>query len=145
MPIALLGGPVPRADFALYDLIEACGARVALDGSESGERGLAAPLDRRLAADDPLAALGDAYFLGLPDAFRRPDSLLYTWLDRLIPERGLRAVVVRLDPWCDLWRAQVPRLKDWGRLPVLAIESGESPGATPRLATRLQALAEMLR
>lgn len=145
VPIALLGGPIPRHEFALYDLIESCGARVALDGSEGGERGLAAPIDRRNATDDPLDELANAYFLGIPDAFRRPDSLLYTWLDRMIPERGLRAVVVRLDPWCDLWRAQVPRLKDWGRLPVLAIESGEPVGNAPRLATRLGALAEMLR
>ena len=144
VPIALLGGPLPAAAFALYDLIEASGARVVLDGCESGERGLAAPCDRRLAADDPLAALVDSYFLAIPDAFRRPDSLIFTWLERGIAERGVRAVVVRPDPWCDLWRAVVPRLNDWGRLPVVLVESDGEAGGRARLATRIEALTEML-
>ena len=144
VPVALLGGPLPPAAFGLHDLIEACGARIALDGSEGGERGLAAPCDRRLAVDDPLAALVDCYFLAIPDAFRRPDSLLYAWLERGITERGIRAVVLRPDPWCDLWRAVGPRLHDWGCLPVVLAEAGEESGAQPRLATRIQALVEML-
>ncbi len=144
VPIALLGGPLPAAAFALYDLIEASGARVVLDGCESGERGLAAPCDRRLAADDPLAALVDSYFLAIPDAFRRPDSLIFTWLERGIAERGVRAVVVRPDPWCDLWRAVVPRLQDWGRLPVVLAEGDGERGGHARLVTRLEALVEML-
>lgn len=144
VPIALLGGPLPPTAFALYDLIEGLGARIALDGSEGGERGLAAPCDRRLAREDPLAAIVDCYFLAIPDAFRRPDSLLYAWLDQRIAERGLRAVLVHPDPWCDLWRAVLPRLKDWGRLPAILVESGADPGTRARLATRVQALVEML-
>lgn len=144
VPIALLGGPVPPSAFAVYDLIESTGARVALDGTEHGERGLPADMDRRRVREDPLGALVEAYFLGIPDAFRRPDALLYGWLERAIAERGIRAVVVRHDPWCDLWRAQVPRLKDWGRLPVLAVEAGEDAGSAPRLRTRIEALVEMM-
>ncbi len=146
VPVALLGGPLPLlpSAFGLHDLIETCGARIALDGSEGGERGLAAPCDRRLAVDDPLAALVDCYFLAIPDAFRRPDSLLYAWLERGIAERGIRAVILRPDPWCDLWRAVGPRLHDWGRLPVVLAEAGEEAGARPRLATRVEALVEML-
>lgn len=144
VPIALLGGPVPPDAFAVYDLIEDAGARVVLDGTEHGERGLAAAMDRRRVRDDPWGELVNAYFLGIPDAFRRPDALLYAWLERGIAERGIRAVVVRHDPWCDLWRAQVPRLKDWGRLPVLAVEAGGDAGSAPRLRTRIEALVEMI-
>jgi len=144
VPVALLGGPLPPTAFGLYDLIEGCGARIVLDGSEGGERGLAAPCDRRLAHDDPLAALVECYFLSIPDAFRRPDSLLFTWLERGIAERGVRAVILRPDPWCDLWRALAPRLKDWGRLPVVLAEADEEAGTHPRLATRIGALVEML-
>ena len=145
VPVALLGGPLPRASFGLHDLIISAGARVALDGTEHGERGLPAPFDRRRVAEDPLGELVNAYFLSIPDAFRRPDRLLYDWLEQGVAERGLRAVVVRCDPWCDLWRAQVPRLKDWNRLPVLLIEAGEDRASLPRLRTRIEALVEMLR
>jgi hypothetical protein len=139
VPVALLGGPLPPEAFALHDLVEACGARIVLDG-EGGERGLAAPCDRRLAASDPLAAIVDCYFLGIPDAFRRPDALLFAWLERGIAERGVRAVLLRPDPWCDHWRACAARIADWGRLPVVLIEDG----APARLATRIGALVEML-
>lgn len=142
--IALLGGPLPRAGFALYDHIEAAGLRVALDGSETGERGLAAPLDRRQAASDPVDELVAAYFLSIPDAFRRPDEMLFAWLERHIAPRGLRAVVLRCDPWCDLWRGLLPRLHAWGRLPAVLLEAADGPGAAARQRTRLEALAEML-
>lgn len=140
VPLALLGGPLPPDGFVLHELVERCGGRIALDGSEGGERGLAAPCDRRLAADDPLAAIVACYFLGIPDAFRRPDALLFAWLDRAIAERGVRGVLLRSDPWCDHWRACAARLADWGRLPVVLIEDG----ASARLATRVGALVEML-
>lgn len=142
--IALLGGPLTRQGFALYDRIEAAGASVALDGCETGERSLPAAVDRRQVRDDPLGELTAAYFHAIPDVFRRPDQMLYAWLERHIEERRLRAVVVHGDPWCDLWRGFFPRLKAWGRLPAILLEPAEGPGGQARQDTRLQALVEML-
>lgn len=142
--ICLLGGPLPRSCFDLFDDLEDAGLRLACDGSELGERGLAPALDRRTVRDDPLGALVEAYFLGLPDAFRRPDSLLFTWLETLIPARQVAALVVLADPWCDPWRAAAARLRDWNRLPVQLLDTGCEPGSRLRRQTRLQALAELL-
>src|ERR1019366_7685929 len=40
IPVALIGGPLPRAQWHLIDVIERTGARVVLNGTEAGERSL---------------------------------------------------------------------------------------------------------
>ena len=47
-----------------------------LDATETGQRTLPAPFDRRRLAEDPLMELVEAYSR-IPDVFRRPNALLY--------------------------------------------------------------------
>jgi benzoyl-CoA reductase/2-hydroxyglutaryl-CoA dehydratase subunit BcrC/BadD/HgdB len=42
VPLALVGGPLPRSQWGLLDLIEDAGGRVALNATEAGERSLGA-------------------------------------------------------------------------------------------------------
>ena len=46
-------------------------------------------------------------------------------------------------PWCDLIRAEEPRLKSATQLPWLVLETGERP-ALAALRTRAEAFAELL-
>ena len=87
VPVAVVGGPMVTDDFALFDLVESCGASVVLDATESGERTWPAPLDRRRVRDDPLGVLADAYFGHIPDAFRRPNTEFYRWFQRELADR----------------------------------------------------------
>ena len=82
--VGILGGPLIKKLFRIFDLIEEYGGRVALDGTETGERGLPAPFDASMLERDPLLTLVKSYFLSIPDAFRRPDTPLYEWLGRMI-------------------------------------------------------------
>jgi hypothetical protein len=138
IPIALLGGPLPRDCGGWFAACAEAGLRIALDGSEAGERGLAPPLDRRLLHEDPLQAIAEAH-LAMPDPGRRPDTALHDWIATAVTDRGLRGIIVRCDPFCDQWQLQADRLRHWA--PVLLVESGENPA---RRATRLEAFAEML-
>ena len=138
IPVALLGGPLPRGGDGWFAACAAAGLRIALDGSEVGERGLAPPLDRRLLHEDPLQAIAEAH-LAMPDPGRRPDTALHEWVATAVADRGLRGIIVRCDPFCDQWQLQADRLRHWA--PVLLVESGENPA---RRATRLEAFAEML-
>ncbi len=143
VPIALLGGPLCTKDHELLDVLEEAGGAVVLDGTETGERTLPAAFDRRAMRDDPFAALCDAYFGQIPDAFRRPNTLLYQWLDRLLPERGAEGVLLIRYVWCDTWHAEVSRLKDWLGIPLLDVDlTAEPPGKRTR--TRIQAFVESL-
>jgi len=143
IPVALLGGPLALADHSLFECIERAGGRIVLDGTEDGERAQRGRFDRHRTREDPLGALTDAYFGTIPDAFRRPNSLLYEWLGRRIPECGARGVILLRYAWCDLWHAETPRLKEWLKVPLIEIDvTGQS--ADGRNEVRIQAFMEGL-
>jgi hypothetical protein len=133
--LAVIGGPLPAI---IPELIAAAGGQCALDASETGLRGLAGDLDRRLLADDPFEAMAEAH-LRLADASRRPDTPLHQWLADQLPRHAIVGLVLVADPWCDQWQLQEQRLRH--HAPVLAIDAGDSPA---RLRTRLEAFCEML-
>jgi len=144
VPVALLGGPLLRDHFGVFDLIEEAGGRVVLDATDSGERGLPAPFDRRGLREDPLMELAAAYFGSIPHAFRRPNGELYRWLKQELADRGVRGIILRRYVWCDTWHAEVQRLKEWADLPVLDIDVNVDETTERRSANRIQAFLEIL-
>lgn len=150
VPLALVGGPMTADALGLYDLVEQAGGWIALDATETGERTLPSPIDRRLLAADPIAALCDAYFGAIPDAFRRPNSELYGWIERRIDERGIRGIVYRRCVWCDNWRAESRRMRDWAArtwpgIGFLDLDAGDDGFEKARALSRLQSFMEMLK
>ncbi len=145
IPLAILGGPLMEADYEFLDLVERSGGRVVLDATEGGQRTMPRRFDPERAASDPVQELADAYFDGIPDAFRRPNSGLYEWLGRELPARHVRGIIFRRYAWCDLWHAELHRLKQWTRLPVLEIDaSPDDTAAAARTEGRIEAFLEML-
>jgi benzoyl-CoA reductase/2-hydroxyglutaryl-CoA dehydratase subunit BcrC/BadD/HgdB len=143
--LAIIGGPMIKQDFDLFDMIERAGGRIVLDATETGERGLCAAFDRRRLRDEPLMELAGAYFGGINDASRRPSSELYKWLRQEIASRRVGGIIFRRYVWCDLWHAELQRLKDWSNLPVLDIDTdGENDNDRLRTANRIRAFLEML-
>jgi benzoyl-CoA reductase/2-hydroxyglutaryl-CoA dehydratase subunit BcrC/BadD/HgdB len=142
--VAVVGGPLRDADLVLYDMLEAGGGRVVLDATTTGERGLPAPFDRRRLATEPLLTLADAYFGTIPDAFRRPNERLFTWLREEIAARDVQAVVLVHCVWCDLWHAEVNRLREWVGVPATRVVLADADGLR-RAETRVAALLEVVR
>jgi benzoyl-CoA reductase/2-hydroxyglutaryl-CoA dehydratase subunit BcrC/BadD/HgdB len=143
--LAIIGGPMIRQDFDLFDMIEQAGGRIVLDATETGERGLCAPFDHKRLYEEPLMELAGAYFGGINDASRRPNSELYKWLRQEIASRQVRGIIFRRYVWCDLWHAELQRLKDWTDLPVLDIDTdGNNDNEQFRTANRIRAFLEML-
>lgn len=133
-----------QRDCILFDLIEEAGGRIVLDATETGRRGERRPFDRRRLVEDPLHELADAYF-GIPDASRRPNSQLYEWLKAELMQTGARGIVFHHYVWCDAWRAELARLKEWVGLPVLGLDSdGHSETSLARSQNRIRAFLEML-
>jgi benzoyl-CoA reductase/2-hydroxyglutaryl-CoA dehydratase subunit BcrC/BadD/HgdB len=147
--LAVLGGPLLESDYNFFNLIEQAGGRVALDATEGGERTLPRRFDPLKISSDPLRELSDAYFDAIPDAFRRPDSGLFDWLHRELAARQVRGIIFRRYVWCDLWHAELQRLKKWSPVPVLEIDAGApsgsgDAGARNRIQGRIDAFLEML-
>jgi benzoyl-CoA reductase/2-hydroxyglutaryl-CoA dehydratase subunit BcrC/BadD/HgdB len=144
IPIAVVGGPLMQRDRVLFDVIEHCGGHLVLDATETGLRGLCRLFDRRYLQDDPLMELAQAYF-EIPDASRRPNSRLYEWLQEELVETGAQGIIFHHYLWCDAWRAELARLKEWAPLPVLGLDSdGHGPTDMARLQSRVRAFLETL-
>lgn len=145
VPLAIMGGPLMKQEFRIFDIVEESGGRIVLDATETGERGMCASLDARGLREDPLPKLAKAYFGGIQDASCRPDSRLYDWLDRKLTERAAQGVIFRRYVWCDMWHAQLKRFKDLIDLPVLDIDTaGDFASEENRTAGRIRAFLEML-
>ena len=143
--LAIIGGPLMRQDFDLFEMIEQSGGRIVLDATETGERGLCAGFDRRRLRDEPLMELADAYFGGIRDASRRPNSELYKWLQRELASRQVHGIIFRRYLWCDMWHAELRRLKDFSDLPVLDIDTaGDNEMERQRTTNRIRAFMEIL-
>jgi benzoyl-CoA reductase/2-hydroxyglutaryl-CoA dehydratase subunit BcrC/BadD/HgdB len=132
-------------DYEIFDLVEQVGGRVVLDGTESGERTVPAGFDRERAEDDSLGELVRAYFDTIPDVFRRPNTAVHHWIDRHVRARHVRGIVFRRYVWCDLWHAELERLRQSSPVPVLEIDVDRDDGSPHgRTRSRLEAFIEML-
>ncbi len=143
--LAIIGGPMLRQDFKILEMAEQFGGRIVFNATETGERGLCSPFNRRNLRDNPLMELANAYFGSIQDASRRPNSELYKWLKQELAAREVRGIIFHRNIWCDIWHAELQRLKDWAGLPVLDIDStGESEQDQLRNQNRIRAFLEML-
>ena len=143
--LALVGGPLPRSDFDIFDVVEDAGGCIVLDATDNGERTMAAPFERRRFQSEPLIELANVYFGTIPHPFRRPNSELYEWLKRELSERAVQGIILRRYVWCDIWHAEVQRLKEWTDLPVLDIDVTDDESTGTRTSVRVQAFLDMLK
>ncbi len=142
VPLAVVGGPLMQRDRVLFDMVRDCGGRIVLDATETGQRGVCGPFDRRRLAEDPLLELAETYFR-IPDAARRPNSELYQWLQEHLMRTAARGIIFHHYVWCDKWRAEFSRLKEWSKLPVLRLDSeGEGEIEVVRVRNRIRAFLE---
>jgi len=143
--LAIVGGPLMKQDLDLFDIIEQSGGRIVLDATETGERGLCSKFDRRRLHEEPLMELANSYFGGICDASRRPNSGLYRWLEAEFDSRNVQGIIFCRHLWCDMWHAELRRLKDWTDLPVLDIDTaGDNETDGYRSINRIRAFLEML-
>ena len=143
IPIALAGGPLQERHFRLFDLVREAGGEVVLDGTSTGERSLVC-FDRRRIREDAIGELADAYLGGIPDVFQRPNSRLYQWMRTRLIEREVRGIVIHYYLWCDTWRAEIQRIREWAPVPVLALDAEDDFPSEVRTAARIQAFLETL-
>ncbi|MHC5055064.1 MAG: 2-hydroxyacyl-CoA dehydratase [Planctomycetota bacterium] len=143
-PVAVIGGPLLGGAAWLHDAVARAGGRVVLDGTEGGERTLPGPLDRRRLSDEAPMVLAEAYFGRIPDAFRRPDSMLYEWAAREVPASGARGVLVVRYTWCDMWAVARERLAEATARPVVEIDLAGDPDDGTSIAGRIAAFVEAL-
>jgi len=144
VPIGLIGGPLLKEHFDIFDMIEKAGGYISLDGTETGERTMPEQFDHRAMKEDPFSALTNAYF-NIPDAARRPNTALYQWLKTKVDERRLKGIILIRHLWCDTWHAESQRIKEFLSIPLLDLDITEDATDMNRKLTRVEAFMEMLK
>ena len=143
IPLASVGGP-PASDEEFRALVSRAGGRIVLDAGPYGERAVPRPFDESRLTEEPLDELADAYF-EIPDVFQRPNTRLYEWLGERIAERGIRGMLFFRTVFCDLWHAELQRMREWSPVPILDIDvPGGEEGRPARTLGRIEAFLEML-
>jgi len=146
--VALIGGPLRLGDDWIVRMLASRGACLALDATETGQRTLPTPFEPARMEEDAVGELVRAYFDTIPDAFRRPLSMLHQYLAAALDQQRIQAIVLIRGIWCDLWHAQLPWLRQCGR-PVAEVDVGGSASGAAcdaaRIGTRIEALLEAIR
>lgn len=146
VPLALLGGPLLAKARGLYDWVRQAGGRIVLDASEGGPRMRPRWPQPDRVRSKPLEAVAEAYFVTIPDAFRRPNTRLYKWLEAELAARQVRGLIFHRCVGCDIWHGEQYRLRQWSPVPVLDLDAGEdAPDVQSRTLGRIEAFLEMLR
>jgi hypothetical protein len=154
IPLAVVGGPLPRWQAHVLETMERAGGRVVLNATEAGERSLgtsaslsALSVNAGEHAGVPglLRLLTRSWLDNCVDVFQRPNTRLYDWLKPRLTARKVRGIVLWHYVGCDLWRAEVQPLREAFGLPVLLLEAAEVAGDAPRQTGRIQAFLEALK
>jgi benzoyl-CoA reductase/2-hydroxyglutaryl-CoA dehydratase subunit BcrC/BadD/HgdB len=141
IPLALAGPHGTAGDSVWLEVLAEADAGILVDCSKQ----MSPVFDRRAVGQDPFSELSDACFDAIHDVFQRPNSRFYQKLDRALQKREVKGLIVCRYLWCDLWHAEIHRLKQWSPVPVLDLEIGNSPrDERHRLATRIQSFVEMV-
>ena len=145
VPLAIVGGPLLVEHLEVFDIVERCGGRIVLDATETGVRGMCGRFDRRSLRDDALGELAAAYFGTIPDASNRPNSRLYQWLKEQLDVNGVQGILFHRYIWCDMWHAELARMREWAAVPVLDVDMGDGEAVSAGARQRIEAFLEMLR
>ena len=134
-----------QRDRVLFDLIEECGGRIVLDATETGRRG-----QRRGRSTADGSPKTRCWSLPTPTSASRmrragPIASCTNGSREQLAQAGARGIVFHHYVWCDTWRAEFARLKEWADLPVLGLDSdGDGETNVARLRTRDPGFLEML-
>lgn len=153
VPLALIGGSLPRHRWPLLRHIEKLGGRIVLQAAEPGERNLwVSPGAAAVTRTPPPAGLAawavrvaEMWNEQVVDVYRRPNDALYTWLKERLRAREVRGILLWHYTWCDLWRAEAQTLRETFGLPLLQLEADASAGPISRIMGRIEAFLESLR
>jgi benzoyl-CoA reductase/2-hydroxyglutaryl-CoA dehydratase subunit BcrC/BadD/HgdB len=144
VPILLLGGPLTREGLVVLDCIEQAGGCVVVNATENGPATAAAPLPPVHTKASGAQFLMRTYYRHIPHPFSRPNDWLYEWLAATLTKCHARGILFIRHVWCDLWHAELARLKACSPVPVVDLDLAAGDDTAARVGGRVQALMEML-
>jgi len=144
VPVGFIGGPLAEGHLDIFDVFAGQGAEVIFNGTESGDRVMPARFDLRRIKSEPLKVLAESYFGAIPDIFERPNTRVFSWMEKAVQAGKVRGMVFIRYVWCDKWHSEVHRFREALDIPLLDIEL-DGACVNERVRNRIGAFMEGLK
>ena len=141
--LMIVGSPIGYGDNFIQNALEkSTDASIVYDATCTGNRFI--KIDVPLSGDI-IANIALAYFNRPSCVWRRPNSGFYQYIKKVVERYRVQGVIYKTLKFCDLWKYEVKRFKDWVNLPVIQIENTYSPAQNAQISKRIAAFLETFR
>jgi benzoyl-CoA reductase/2-hydroxyglutaryl-CoA dehydratase subunit BcrC/BadD/HgdB len=138
--LLIVGSPIGYGDNFIQKALEKYpNATIVYDATCTGNRFI--EIDIPLSGDI-IANIASAYFNRPPCVWRRPNSGFYQYIKKVVDKYRVQGVIYKTLKFCDLWKYEAKRFKDWVNLPVIQIENTYSPAQNAQISKRIAAFLE---
>lgn len=141
--LMVVGSPIGYGDRFLKDaLTNYPEAQIVYDATCTGAR--AFEIDIPLSGDI-LANIATGYFTRPPCIWRRPNTQFYQYIKDLITKYQINGIIYKTLKFCDLWKFEFKRFKDWVGLPTVHIENTYSYAQSAQVNKRISIFMDMIK
>ncbi|MFH1228127.1 MAG: 2-hydroxyacyl-CoA dehydratase family protein [Planctomycetota bacterium] len=138
--LLLVGSPVGYGDnFIQKALAKHPDAEIVYDATCTGHRSF--DMDIPLSGD-MIANIAASYFTRPPCIWRRPNTQFYQYIKGIIAKYRIDGIIYKTLKFCDLWKYEFKRFKDWAECPVIGIENTYSSSQDAQINKRISAFLE---
>ena len=145
IPLALLGESLTVQHLGIFDFLESGGGFVSLDTTFSGGRAFPTQHDNIRSGDNPFDFIAFRNLNFIHDISQRPNTKIFDWLKDKIQRCGIRGIILFAYLWCDMWRAERLRIKEFLDIPLLFLDFDENFKTDERSMGKIMSFMEMLR
>lgn len=140
--LMLVGSPVGYGDTIIDDILSKYNdADIVYDATCTGQR----CLDTNISiSKDMIHNAATAYFYRPPCIWRRPNSQFYDYIGNLIKEFDVDGVIYKTLEFCDVWKIEAKRFRDYFKIPVLELDTNYSKSQSAQIKNRVETFIDML-
>lgn len=141
--LMLVGSPIGYGDNFIQQILEPHrDIQIVYDATCTGQRSfdINIPL-----GGNSIANIATTYFSRPPCVWRRPNNQFYQYIQELISKYQVHGIIYKTLKFCDLWKFELKRFKDWAECPVLGVETTYSPAQDAQIEKRISAFLDMFK
>lgn len=94
---------------------------------------------------DMIGNIASSYFTRPPCIWRRPNNQFYQYIQDLISKHQVDGIIYKTLKFCDLWKYELKRFKDWAGCPVVGIENTYSQAQDAQIDKRISAFLDVIK
>ena len=141
--LMIVGSPIGYGDNFIQNALEKHpGVHIVYDATCTGHRFF--EIDIALSGDI-IANIASSYFSRPSCIWRRPNTQFYQYIQRCIAKYQINGIIYKTLKFCDVWKYELKRFKDWAPCPVIGIENTYSGAQDAQINKRISVFLDMVK